>query len=161
MRVVTCEYRADPDSPTGRRATHRYDPTDEYVASLVAKHNEIRPPERRYVSWRRVPNGYARDDDDMTFREAWEDDGTSGRFRVNMGRAREIHRERLREMRAPLLEALDVEYVRADEAGDAELKADVARRKQALRDAPADPRIDRAKTPRALRAVVPTALKRE
>jgi hypothetical protein len=70
-----------------------------------------------------------------------------------MAKARSIWRNRLRAEREPILKRLDVEYQRADESGDATLKADIAQRKQALRDAPQDPRIDAAATPDELRQV--------
>ena len=72
---------------------------------------------------------------------------------INMVKAREIHRTLIRAARAPLMAALDVEYQRADERGDADAKASVAARKQALRDAPADPRIEAAQTIKELRDV--------
>lgn len=70
-----------------------------------------------------------------------------------MAKARNIWRDKLRAEREPILKRLDVEYQRADEAGNATLKADIAQRKQALRDAPQDPRIDSAATPDELRRV--------
>lgn len=90
------------------------------------------------------------------FRNAWVD---SQGVKVDMPKAREIHRNRLRELRAPKLKELDVEYQRADEIGDALWKARVSAKKQALRDVPADPRIEAAQTPEALSAVLPDALK--
>lgn len=72
---------------------------------------------------------------------------------VNMVKARNIWRDRLRAERKPRMEKLDVEYQRADEAGDAAWKADVANRKQVLRDAPQDPRIDSAATPQDLKLI--------
>lgn len=78
---------------------------------------------------------------------------------VDMAKARDIQRDRIREMRAPVLAELDIAYQRADEQGDAEAKADIAARKQALRDATKDPAIDAAKTPEELKAVIPDALK--
>lgn len=78
---------------------------------------------------------------------------------VNMDKARGIHRERLRAIRQPLLDALDVEYQRADESGDANGKKAIAAKKQALRDVTKDPAIDAAMTPEELKAAVPAALK--
>src|SRR5262245_27532252 len=49
---------------------------------------------------------------DRTFREAWEQDD-DGSVVVNRSKAREMHRARLRVVRAPMLAALDVEYQRA------------------------------------------------
>jgi hypothetical protein len=91
---------------------------------------------------------------DRTFRNAWKADLT-----VDMPKAREIHRERLRRMRAPLLAALDVEYDKADERGDLLAKQEIAAKKQALRDVTADPAIEAARTPAELKAVIPEALR--
>ena len=93
---------------------------------------------------------------DRYFRNAWKD--TGAKLDVDMPKAREIHREHLRARRAPLLAALDTEYMRADEAADVPEKRRIAAKKQALRDVTADPRIDAATTPEALKAVVPAAL---
>lgn len=78
---------------------------------------------------------------------------------VNMKKARDIQRDRIRVMRAPLLAELDIAYQRADEQDDAEAKADIAARKQSLRDATKDPAIEAARTPEELKAVIPDALK--
>ena len=57
------------------------------------------------------------------------------------------------------LAALDVEYQHADERGDVAEKARIAAKKQALRDVTADPAIEAAQTPEALKAVWPDILK--
>lgn len=88
---------------------------------------------------------------DRSYRSAWKDTGAA--ITHDMGKAREIHRNKLRAERAPLLAALDVEYQRADETSDAPGKAKIAGRKQRLRDVTADPRIDKAKTISELAAV--------
>ena len=77
---------------------------------------------------------------------------------IDMEVARDIWRDKIRAARIPALASLDVEYQRADELSDAELKAAIAQRKQALRDAPADPRIDAATTTSELQAVWPEDL---
>lgn len=81
------------------------------------------------------------------FRDAWDFDGS--KIHVDMPKAREVHKGRLRAMRAPKLAALDVEQLRG---------RDVAAQKQALRDCTADPRIAAAKTPAELLAVIPEVL---
>jgi hypothetical protein len=88
---------------------------------------------------------------DRAFRDAWTFDGRS--FGHDMVKAREIHRDRLRVQRAPLLDALDVAYARADEAGDVAAKAEIAARKQSLRDVTATPAIDAAQTVDDLKAI--------
>jgi hypothetical protein len=90
------------------------------------------------------------------YRDAWKLSG--GRVVFDMPKARNIHRNRIRAARAPVLTALDAEYQVADEASDAAAKASVAARKQELRDAPADPAIDSARTVDDLRKVWPRYL---
>ena len=75
---------------------------------------------------------------------------------INMTKAREIHREKVREARNPKLAAKDVEFQRALETG-ADTSAIVAD-KQALRDAPASAVIEAATTPDELKASWDAAL---
>jgi hypothetical protein len=90
---------------------------------------------------------------DRTFRDAWKPDLT-----CDLAKARGIQRDRMRATRKPLLAALDAEYMRADEADDTVKKAEIAAKKQALRDVTADPRIEAATTPEGLKAVWPAVL---
>ena len=69
---------------------------------------------------------------------------------VNMTKARDIHRDKIRQARNPLLASKDVEFQRALETG-ADTAAIVAA-KQALRDAPASAAIEAATTPDELKA---------
>lgn len=94
--------------------------------------------------------------EDRTFRQAWTFDGKS--IVTDMDKAREIKRDILRVERAPLLDALDVEYQKADEADDKDKKAAIAAKRQALRDVTKDAAIDAANTPEELKAVRPAAL---
>ena len=54
---------------------------------------------------------------------------------INVDKAKEIHKDKIREVRNPLLEKKDVEYIRAQEVGDTEKVAEIVAQKQALRDA--------------------------
>lgn len=85
------------------------------------------------------------------FRNAWTFSGKA--VAHDMTRAADLRREQLRRERAPALAALDVEYQRADERGDAKAKSAVAARKQALRDVTDHPGLASAKTLDDLRAV--------
>ena len=76
---------------------------------------------------------------------------------VNMAKARDIHRAKMREARAPILAALDVQFQRALET-NADTTSIVAK-KQALRDVTVDPAIDAAQTTDELKAVWPDVLK--
>jgi len=77
---------------------------------------------------------------------------------TDMTKAREIKRDQLRAERKPLLEKLDVEFMRAQEQGDQTKADEIAAKKQALRDVTADPAIDAATTPDELKAARPEAL---
>jgi len=79
-------------------------------------------------------------------------------IRVNMDKARDIKRDIIRSERKPLFEALDVEFMRSVEAADLAKQAEIAAKKQALRDATQDPAIEAAQTPEELKAVRPQAL---
>ena len=74
---------------------------------------------------------------------------------VNMDKAREIKKDMIRAERAPMLEALDVAFMRAVEASDTTQQAQIAAEKQTLRDATDDPAIAAASTPEELAAVDP------
>ena len=72
---------------------------------------------------------------------------------VNIPKAKELQKERFRQVRKPLLDALDIEYQRADEAGDASKKTEVANKKQALRDVTNSTALNDATTEAEVRAV--------
>ena len=71
-------------------------------------------------------------------------------FGVDMAKAREIHKDKIRVARKPLLEALDVEFQKAQETSAS--TTDIVAKKQALRDAPADSGIAAASDADALKA---------
>ena len=71
-------------------------------------------------------------------------------FSIDMAKAREIHKEKIRFARKPLLEALDIEFQKALETGAS--TTDIVAKKQALRDAPADSGITSAADTDALKA---------
>jgi len=76
---------------------------------------------------------------------------------INMQKAIEIKKQIIRAEREPLLARLDVEMMRALESGDAAKQAEIATKKQALRDATADPVVISAVTPEELKLAVPVA----
>tara|TARA_B100000424_G_C22690372_1_gene377433 strand:+ start:306 stop:569 length:264 start_codon:yes stop_codon:yes gene_type:complete len=71
-------------------------------------------------------------------------------FGINMSKARDIHREKIRYARAPKLAELDVEFQKALETGSD--TAEIVSKKQALRDAPADSGIAAASNAAELQA---------
>ena len=88
---------------------------------------------------------------DLTFRDAWTFEDK--RFGVDMPKALEVQKDRLRRARVPLLEALDLQFMRALEAGEG-TQAIVAE-KARLRDVTKHPDLESAKTPDELKAVWP------
>ena len=66
---------------------------------------------------------------DRTFRNAWKDEGG---IKVDMGKAKDLTKDRLRNERKPLLEAQDVAFQRALETGAS--TAAIVKEKQRLRD---------------------------
>ena len=77
-------------------------------------------------------------------------------FKIDMAKAKEIHKTNIREARKPLLESLDVEFQKALETGAS--TTDIIAKKNALRDAPADSAIDAASDADALKAQWNTAI---
>ena len=53
---------------------------------------------------------------------------------INVNKAKEIHKDKIREVRKPLLQSEDVTFIRAVEADDTDAKTASATRKQQLRD---------------------------
>ena len=76
-------------------------------------------------------------------------------IQIDMAKAVEIQRNRIRAAREPLLAALDVEFMRAVERADQAEQARVAAEKQRLRDLTNDPRLTAAKTPAELALILP------
>jgi len=77
---------------------------------------------------------------------------------INLNKAREIHKDKMREARAPKLAALDVAFMRAVEQADTAKQAEIAAEKQALRDVTKDPDIAAASDVDALKAAWPAIL---
>ena len=77
-------------------------------------------------------------------------------FGIDMAKAREIHKKKIRVARTPKLAELDIEFQKAQETS-ADTSAIVAK-KQALRDAPADSAIASASDTDALKSQWNTAI---
>ena len=76
------------------------------------------------------------------FRGAWSLSGSV--ISEDLDKAKELFKDKIREVRGPLLTAEDVVYMKALESDDATAKAASVTKKQALRDAPAASAIDAA-----------------
>ncbi len=71
-------------------------------------------------------------------------------IKTDMAKAREIHKDRIRQARTSKLAELDIEFQKALETGAS--TTDIVSKKQALRDAPADSAIASADTETKLKA---------
>ena len=79
----------------------------------------------------------------------------------DMSKVREFWRTILRKNREPVLAKLDIEYQRALEENDTVAAAEIVAKKNILRDATEDPRIDTATTIFELRDIYPDLLRAE
>ena len=93
---------------------------------------------------------------DRHFRGAWSLSGSV--ISEDLTKAKEIFKDKVREVRGPLLEAEDVVYMKALEADDATAKAASVTKKTALRDAPAASAISDATTIAELKAAWDTSV---
>ena len=93
---------------------------------------------------------------DRHFRDAWSLSGKV--ISEDMTKAKEIFKDKIREVRQPLLDAEDVVYMKALEADDASAKTASVAKKKALRDAPAAQAITDADTIAKLKAAWDTSV---
>ena len=92
---------------------------------------------------------------DRHFRNAWKLNGNV--MTEDMTVAKVIFKDKIREVRKPLLEAEDVTYMKAMEADDASAKTASVAKKTALRNAPAASAINDATTIAELKAAWDTS----
>lgn len=91
---------------------------------------------------------------DRYFRNAWEL-GEDDKPKVNFGKAKKIHINKLRKERDKKLETLDAKFMQALENGDVAKQDEIKQKKQKLRDMPTDPVFDSANTPEQLKSIIP------
>ena len=87
---------------------------------------------------------------DRHFRNAWSLSGTT--ITEDLTASKVIFKDKIREVRKPLLEAEDVVYMKAMEADDSSAKAASVTKKTNLRNAPAASAITNASSISALKA---------
>jgi len=75
---------------------------------------------------------------------------------INPDKAKAIWKNKWREARKPILASLDIEFMKAVEAGDSEKQAEIASKKQALRDVTQTEIA--GNTPEEIKAVWPSVL---
>ena len=77
---------------------------------------------------------------------------------IDITKAKDIAKDKLRAERAPVLASLDVSYVRALESGNTELQTAIAEQKQALRDITAHETIVNASDADSLKTAMNTLI---
>tara|TARA_Y100001963_G_scaffold45784_1_gene64549 strand:+ start:71 stop:442 length:372 start_codon:yes stop_codon:yes gene_type:complete len=87
---------------------------------------------------------------DRHFRNAWSLSGTT--ITEDMTAAKVIFKDKIREVRAPLLEEQDTLFMKALEDDDSSAQSTIKTKKKALRDAPAASAITNADTITKLKA---------
>jgi len=132
----------------------RRDPTDENIFEEIGRTGFSG---RQAVKYRNIDP--ADIPQDRTYRNALIDTGKKLTF--DMGRAREIHKDRLRRMRAPLFEKNDLALRDAILDGDQEKIGLYTSRRDALRAVTDDIRIGSAKTIDDLKVAIPQVLAEE
>ena len=90
------------------------------------------------------------------FRDAWSLSGTV--ITEDLTKSKEMFKDKIREVRQPLLDAEDVVYMKALEAADSDAQAASIAKKKALRDAPAAKAITDADTIAKLKAAWDTSV---
>lgn len=142
--------------PTGfwtREATHANIFAEVLRAmSIDLDHNENPRPQPR--SYRIVEDSEL--PQDRTYRDAWIDNGSS--IHCDIERAKKSHLEKVRHARAPLLEQLDRDWMRATGQGNKKEADAVEKRRQVLRDLPTKLGLDKVSTVEQLKAVWPSEL---
>ena len=94
-------------------------------------------------------------DIDNDYFNAYEFDAETG-AKVSIEKVKAIHLDKFRAARTPLLAALDISFMRAVEAGNADLQKEIASKKQALRDVTS---IELPNTLKGIKATWPEVLK--
>jgi len=137
-----------------------YDAAPEHGDIIIEKEIEqweaTQHDHEKSISWRIMPDDAIPNDD--TFSGAWTDTTSELKIDIDMNKAKEIHRGRMREARASLLASLDINYMRADEIGDTIKKQTIVAQKQELRDVTKHSDIDKAITPEQLKTIWPRCL---
>jgi len=82
-----------------------------------------------------------------------------GVIKIDIDKAKDVYKDMLRSARKPVLEDLDLQFMRAVETGNATLQTEIAAKKQALRDVTNDPKIDKVKKAEDFRKIFPDVLK--
>jgi len=123
------------------------DPTD---ATIEYEIGQVFPGPEKPVSWRRFELGEIKEQD-RVFRGAWKDTGTS--IEPDLSKAKALKADMIRKERKAALAALDGQWMAATGQGKKAEADAVEAERQKWRDAPADPRIETARSVEELKQI--------
>jgi len=123
------------------------DPTPDVIADEISK---VFPTGERPVSWRRIEPSEIKEQD-RVFRGAWKDTGTS--IEPDLSKAKALKADMIRKERKAALAALDGQWMAATGQGKKAEADAVEAERQKWRDAPADPRIETARSVEELKQI--------
>lgn len=158
MKLPLTDRRRGVDLVAGAAAEAK--PLREYIVPVVERELEkcreawalVAPQRLPIASWRFIEDG---DLSDWDYRVSWKDTGS--KIECDLPKAREVHRNRVRERRAKLFEQLDNDRKDAEDNDDKPALRQLALKRKRLKDATVDPRIEAATTIEELRGVDPLA----
>ncbi len=101
--------------------------TDDEIMEFVISKSNLEGKEFRITDKSNIPQ-------DRVFRNAWTDDNNTETVDIHIEKAQEIKKNNFRELRKPILEKLDADYMKALEASDIVAQQEIANKKQLLRD---------------------------
>lgn len=96
--------------------------------------------------------------EERTFREAWVYSPPATAVVVDMTKAKDVWRDKMRVARKPLLDELDRQWMRATGRGDTDEAQTIEDAREKLRNVTAAPQIEAATTPDQLKKVWPKVL---
>lgn len=91
--------------------------------------------------------------DDREFRDAWNFDG-----KVDIAKAKEVWKNKIRQVRDKKLKALDIKWMKAMERGEVKIAGAIAADKQVLRDVTEREELTGAKSLKEIKAFWPSIL---
>lgn len=125
---------------------------DAYWSGLTNRDGTAHADRVSVLDWRRITEDeHAVFNRDRQYRNALTMAGDH--IKHDMPKARECHRNHLRKLRTGAMTGLDAQWMRATGQGKKQEADAIEAQRQAWRDAPADPRIDTARTVDELKAL--------
>lgn len=91
--------------------------------------------------------------DDREFRDAWNFDG-----KIDLAKAKEVWKNKIRQVRDKKLKALDIKWMKAMERGEVKIAGAIAADKQVLRDVTEREELTGAKSLKEIKAFWPSIL---